>query len=107
MRSGNVNPANTAGTFRNAGNNGNWWSSRAYSSATHAYNLNVYTEVNPSNNSNRYAGFSLRCLEFAAAGADLLPFAIDKFANLCYNEWIGGAHFYLETMLMCSQKEEK
>lgn len=72
MRSGYVNPANTAGTFRNAGLNGNWWSSRAYSSTTNAYDLNINTGVNPSNNSNRYAGFSLRCLGFAAAGADLL-----------------------------------
>lgn len=77
MRSGHVNPANTAGTFRNAGINGQYWSSRManniWSSAgAGGYDLNVYTEVNPSWGPDaRYIGFSLRCLFFAAVGADL------------------------------------
>ena len=43
-------------------NNGDYWSCTAYSSAN-AYNLNMNpTGVNPSNNWNRYGGFSLRCV---------------------------------------------
>ena len=62
VRSGVVHPANSAGTFRNAGLNGNWWSSRAYSSTTHAYHLHFNTSVDASHDSHRYAGFPLRCL---------------------------------------------
>ena len=40
-----------------------YWTSRAYSSASYAYNLhyNAYN-VDPSSNSYRWYGFSLRCL---------------------------------------------
>ena len=59
VRSGNVN----SGSLRNAGNNGNYWSSTAYSSTSNAYNLNFNSgNVNPSNNNNRYNGQSVRCL---------------------------------------------
>ena len=59
VRSGNVN----SGSLRNAGNNGNYWSSTANSSTSNAYNLNFNSgNVNPSNNNNRYNGFSVRCL---------------------------------------------
>lgn len=80
MRSGNVNPANTAGTFRNAGIEGQWWSSRAYSSATNAYDLNFNTTVNPSNSGNRYVGRSLRCLDGAAVRCRSF------FYDLCFLE---------------------
>ena len=59
VRSGNVN----SGSLRNAGNNGNYWSSTANSNTSNAYNLNFNSgNVNPSNNNNRYNGFSVRCL---------------------------------------------
>ncbi len=78
MRSGNLNPAD--GKSWNAGQNGYWWSSRGSStrydgvSTPSAYNLNFNaTGVNPSNGpNNRFNGFSLRCLIFAAVGAELL-----------------------------------
>ncbi len=60
MRSGNVNI--DSGVLNNAGINGNYWSSTANSSANNAYNLNFNaSDVNPSNNNNRWNGFSLRC----------------------------------------------
>ena len=70
VRSGWINLPNTAGTFRNAGAEGVWWSSRAYSSNTNAYDLYLQTTgvVSPSNNSNRYNGFSLRCLLCSRGG---------------------------------------
>ncbi len=105
VRSGYFNLTNSAGTFRRAGAYGQGWSSRAaaYTSSTSAtaYYLEYRpTEVNPSNGpNNRWNGFSLRCLDFAAAGADLLPDfcqnyiksvnTIDKISNLCYNGGIG------------------
>jgi hypothetical protein len=72
VRSGYVN-VNLA-ILRNAGQNGYDWSSRTYSTTTNACNLKFdASAVNPSNNSNRYNGFSLRCLDFVpAVGADLL-----------------------------------
>lgn len=78
VRSGNFNLTNSAGTFRNAGAYGQGWSSRAaaYTSSTSAtaYYLEYRpTDVNPSNGpNNRWNGFALRCLDFAAVGADLL-----------------------------------
>ena len=69
-RSGHVAPATTAGTFRNAGNEGNWWSSRGASSATNAYDLNFNTAVYPSHEGNRYVGRSLRWF-LPRWGADL------------------------------------
>lgn len=72
VRSGNLNPND--GKSWNAGINGYGWSSRAaaYISSTSAtaYNLGFNaTGVNPSNGSNnRWNGFPLRCLCFAAAG---------------------------------------
>ena len=52
-----------SGSLRNAGGNGNYWSSTAYSSTYTAYYL-VFTSgyVNPSNYDSRYIGFSVRCL---------------------------------------------
>lgn len=72
VRSGVIDPTITAGTYRNAGVNGNWWSSRG-DAATNAYNLNFNaTGVYPSNGPNaRYVGRSLRCLSLPR-GADLL-----------------------------------
>ncbi len=65
----------TAGVLRNAGHNADYWSSRAgaYTSSTSAtaYNLEFNTAMNPSNLNNRWYGFPLRCLDYAAAGADL------------------------------------
>ena len=49
--------------FRVAGQNGYYWSSRAYSSSDYAYYLNFGSSyVNPSRNFDRYYGYSLRCL---------------------------------------------
>lgn len=63
VRSGNVNLANTAGTFRNAGNIGYEWSSRTSpSNNTLAYwfEFNA-TESRPSwGPNNRYNGLPLR-----------------------------------------------
>ena len=72
VRSGNLNPND--GKSWNAGQNGYWWSSRGSSTrydgvtTPSAYNLNFNaTGVNPSNGpNNRYNGFSLRCLWYAA-----------------------------------------
>ncbi len=49
--------------FNNAGNNGNYWSSTPVSDGSQAYNLNFSgtSTINPSNNSNRYNGRSVRC----------------------------------------------
>jgi len=54
---------NTSNLFENAGNNGNYWSSTPHSNGTNAYNLNFNgtSNINPSNNNNRNAGFSVRC----------------------------------------------
>lgn len=50
------------GSVRYAGNNGYGWS-RTANSSTNAYYLDMNpTNVNPSNNTNRYYGFPLRCL---------------------------------------------
>ena len=69
VRSGNFNLANTAGVLRNAGQNGNWWSSRGAdnvwgSAGLGGYNLEFNANgVRPSNGPhNRYLGFPLRCL---------------------------------------------
>ncbi len=63
VRGGFVNLNYPDAPFRNAGRNGYYWSSRAYSSTTLAYYLVFDTSVNPSGyGSGRYVGFSLRCL---------------------------------------------
>ena len=64
VRSGWILLPTTAGTFRFAGALSVWWSSRAYSSTTYAYDLYLQTTgvVSPSYDSNRYDGFPLRCL---------------------------------------------
>ncbi len=64
VRSGYVFLSNTAGTLRSAGAEGVWWSSRAYSTATVAYDLYLQASgaVAPSNYSTRYLAFPLRCL---------------------------------------------
>ncbi len=63
VRSGVVDPPGVSGgTFRYAGIYGYWWSSRTYSSSTHAYNLVITSGVNSSSEGVRYVGFSLRCL---------------------------------------------
>ena len=52
-----------SGSLRNAGNRGYYWSSTAGSSASVAYHLYFFSgSVNPSRNSLRYFGFSVRCL---------------------------------------------
>lgn len=73
MRSGHVNPTNTAGTFRNAGVNGHNWSSRQANTiwgtaGAGGYDLNFNaSEVYPSWGPDaRYIGFPLRCSVFAA-----------------------------------------
>jgi len=60
---GNVNQ-NTSNLFRNAGNEGNYWSSTPNSNTSNAYSLNFNgtSNINPSNNPNRQNGFSVRCL---------------------------------------------
>lgn len=82
MRSGHINVQ--TGRLRNAGNEGNYWSSRAYSSETNAYDFNFNTGMNPSNNGNRWVGRSLRCL-FSAVSAPIYVLAIDNYYHLCYN----------------------
>lgn len=60
VRSGWVNV--DAGAMWNVGNNGYGWS-RTAQSATNAYFLNMNpTNVNPSNNNNRWVSLPLRCL---------------------------------------------
>jgi uncharacterized protein (TIGR02145 family) len=63
---GRVNQ-DTSNLFRNAGNEGNYWSSTPNSNGTQAYNLNFNStsSINPSNNNNRNNGFSVRCLRRA------------------------------------------
>ena len=52
-----------SGSLRGAGCYGYYWSSTAYSSTINAYYLNFYSGgVSPSLSSNRYYGFSVRCL---------------------------------------------
>lgn len=51
-----------SGKLYNAGNNGLYWSSTAYSNAGRAYNLYFDSGVNPSNNNPRYNGMSVRCV---------------------------------------------
>lgn len=69
VRSGYVNVND--GKMYNVGQNGNDWS-RTSLSSTHAYHLNINpTDVNPSGNSNRWAGFPLRCRGLPGCGADL------------------------------------
>ena len=59
MRSGYVSPGRY---LSSAGNYGYYWSGRALSSSN-AYNLNFYSSyVNPSNNTHRYGGQSVRCV---------------------------------------------
>jgi len=70
VRSGYVNPSNSAGTFRDAGSGGFWWSSRGASTrydgvtTPSAYRLHFgVTGVSTSNGPhNRYIAFPLRCL---------------------------------------------
>ncbi|MBR2589245.1 hypothetical protein IKE84_02815 [Candidatus Saccharibacteria bacterium] len=51
-----------SGAFRNNGG-GVWWSSTAYSTATYAYNLSFgMTVVNPQFGTNKYHGFTVRCV---------------------------------------------
>ena len=52
-----------SGSLGSAGVEGDYWSSTAYSSTSNAYRLGFYSGgVYPSNVSNRYLGFSVRCL---------------------------------------------
>ena len=62
LRGGYVNQ-DTSNLFANAGNNGNYWSSTPRSNGTSAYYLdfNGTNNSNPSNNWDRYYGFSVRC----------------------------------------------
>ena len=64
VRGGYIRP-NFTDKFRDAGQEGDYWSSRASSSAVYAYYLSFgSSSVYPSNVNNyyRYDGFSLRCL---------------------------------------------
>ena len=71
-RGGNVNM--TTGSLRNAGNNGNYWASTAYQSELYAYNLNFNSaNVNPSNNNNRWNGFTVRCLAGFPVRSSIFP----------------------------------
>ena len=55
---GNAN----SGGINNVGSNGYYWSSTPNGS-DNAYNLNLNSSnANPSNNNNRYNGYSVRCL---------------------------------------------
>ena len=69
VRSGFVD---NSSTLWNPGNQANYWSRSSYSNANQARNLNFNdSNVNPSNNTWRYNGFSLRCL-FRVLVPDLL-----------------------------------
>ena len=60
MRSGYVAP--NYSRLRYAGDNGYYWSGRAYSS-NHAYKLYITSShVYPSRSDGRYYGFSVRCV---------------------------------------------
>ena len=64
VRGGYINP-NVTYKFGYAGRYGDYWSSRAYSAASFAYNLRFgSSDVYPSDdyNFNRHVGRSLRCL---------------------------------------------
>ncbi len=62
VRGGNINPDSIT-KFLNAGQNGFYWSSRAYSDTTNAYYLLFgSSSVSPSDIYVRYFGRSLRCL---------------------------------------------
>jgi hypothetical protein len=69
VRSGHINPSNSAGTFRSVGYEGVWWSSRWTDNVWGSAGLGGYylyfnaTGVGPSNGpTERYHGFPLRCL---------------------------------------------
>ncbi len=51
-----------SGQLLSAGNHGYYWSSTPYSSNTNAYDFTFGASVVPSANSNRYYGFSVRCV---------------------------------------------
>jgi len=92
---GGIYLPNAAGTFGYAGAEGVWWSSRAYSTATNAYELYLQTSgaVAPSNNSNRYNGFPLRCLS-----------TVLGMWRKCPAEEIGGV-FYIKYGIIEKSKE--
>ncbi len=63
VRGGNVSSYYSDAPFRYAGQLGSYWSSRVPSSnVNYAYNFYFNTGVNPSSESSRYLGCSLRCL---------------------------------------------
>ncbi len=95
VRSGWIDLPLTAGTFRGAGAGGVWWSSRAYSTATYAYDLYLQTSgaVAPSNYSTRYLAFPLRCLS-----------TVPGMWRKCPAEEIGGV-FYIKYGIIEKSKE--
>ncbi len=62
VRGGYVTPGNSSAPFRNAGQWGSYWSSRASSSTAYAYYFYFDSYVNPSGSDYRYNGNFLRCL---------------------------------------------
>ena len=52
-----------SGKLGTASQNGEYWSSHAYSNTDNAYNFNFFTsDAKTSSNWRRYSGYSLRCL---------------------------------------------
>jgi uncharacterized protein (TIGR02145 family) len=69
---------NTSNLFNGAGNNGNYWSSTPNSNGSNAYHLNFNStsNINPSGNSNRNNGFSVRC-SYCARSPNILCLILD------------------------------
>ena len=62
VRSGNIYLPGNTGALASVGTGGIYWSLRAYTTSTDAYNLVITSGVNSSSEGVRYVGFSLRCL---------------------------------------------
>ena len=62
MRSGHVNPDNSAGPFRNPALEGAWWSSRSATASSANHLLFNATVTKVSLEDARYYGTPLRCL---------------------------------------------
>mgnify|MGYP006981811698 CR=1 FL=1 len=62
MRSGNIYLPGNTGALASVGTGGIYWSLRAYTTSTDAYDLVVSVSVSLPHNSPRYGGRPLRCL---------------------------------------------
>jgi len=63
------------GSLGNVGSNGNYWSSTP-NGDSNGYRLNFNSSsVNPSNNANRYNGYSVRCL------VSLCPISVERITK--------------------------